>query len=89
MTITQLVLFSTGIIVNAGTFVLGILVGCSLMRKESHDRDRNKATEGSWHQLVNADASRRTGCGKGRCAHEKPEADSAQRAAERRQHHGE
>jgi hypothetical protein len=91
MTLSQFTLVSAGITANALTFVLGILVGCSLMRKEANDRNSNKATEGSdrWHVPINFDVSTGTRCRKGGCANAKPKADSAERAPGQRRDHGE
>jgi hypothetical protein len=92
MTLSDLVLVSAGIAANAATFCLGILVGCSLKRKESNDdRNSNEATEGSrqWHIPPHSSAPCRPGCGAGRCSKPKPEADLAQRAPGQRRDHGE
>jgi hypothetical protein len=91
MTLSDLVLVSAGIAANAATFCLGILVGCSLTRKDSHDRNSNEATEGSrqWHLPTDRSAPCRPGCGAGRCSKPKPEADPVERFAGKRRDHGE
>jgi hypothetical protein len=93
MTLSDLVLVSAGIAANAATFCLGILVGCSLTRKDSHDRNSNEATEGSvsrqWHLPTDRSAPCRPGCGAGRCSKPKPEADPVERFAGQRRDHGE
>jgi hypothetical protein len=92
MTLSDLVLVSAGIAANAATFCLGILVGCSLKRKESNDdRDSNEATEGSrqWHIPTHSSAPCRPGCGAGCRSKPKPEADPVERFAGKRRDHGE
>jgi hypothetical protein len=91
MTLSDLALVSAGIAANAATFCLGILVGCSLTRKDSHDRNSNEATEGSrqWHLPTDRSAPCRPGCGAGRCSKPKPEADPVERFAGKRRDHGE
>jgi hypothetical protein len=91
MTLSDLVLVSAGIAANAATFCLGILVGCSLTRKDSHDRNSNEATEGlrQWHLPTHSSAPCRPGCGAGRCSKPKPEADPVERFAGKRRDHGE
>lgn len=91
MTISQLCLVSLGITANALTFVLGILVGISLSRKESKNDNCNEGTSqvSNWHYPIDRNAEGRPGCGKGRCAHSQPEAGAAERAAAQRRHHGE
>jgi hypothetical protein len=91
MTLSQLALICAGFLLNAATFVLGVMVGLSLSRKDSHDRNSNEATEGSrqWHLPTDRSAPCRPGCGAGRCSKQKPEADLAQRAPGKRRDHGE
>jgi hypothetical protein len=51
MTVSQLALICAGFSLNALTFVLGVMVGCSLSRKDSTHGDRNEGTKGKgyWH----------------------------------------
>jgi hypothetical protein len=55
MTLTHLALISIGHIVLAGTFVLGVLVGISMKRKESLHGYGNEGTQGKgsqwWHDI--------------------------------------
>jgi hypothetical protein len=93
MTLSQLALICAGFSLNAATFVLGVMVGLSLSRKDSHDRNSNEATEGSvsrqWHLPTDRSAPCRPGCGAGRCSKPKPEADPVERFAGKRRDHGE
>jgi hypothetical protein len=53
MTVSQLTLICAGFSINALTFALGVLVGCSLLnRKDStHDRSNDGTKKGPtlWH----------------------------------------
>jgi hypothetical protein len=91
MTLSDLALVSAGIAANAATFCLGILVGCSLTRKDSHDRNSNEATEGSrqWHLPPNGNAPKCNGNGPCGRRQPKPEADPVERFAGKRRDHGE
>jgi hypothetical protein len=90
MTLSDLVLVSAGIAANAATFCLGILVGCSLTRKDSKDdRDYRKEAQEFWHIPTDRSAPCRPGCGAGRCSKPKPEADPVERFAGKRRDHGE
>jgi hypothetical protein len=90
MTLSQLTLVSAGIVVQALTFALGLVVGCSLTRKDSKDdRDYRKEAQEFWHSHANRLAEKGPGCGAGRCSKPKPEADLAQRAPAQRRDHGE
>jgi len=51
MTYHDLALISLGHLVLAGTFVLGVLVGCSLKRKESPNGYGNEGSEAWWHRI--------------------------------------
>jgi hypothetical protein len=83
VTLEQITAVCIGMTFNALTFVLGILVGCSLTRKDSpNDRDSQQKTIPSlWHQPPDLDVAGRTGCRQGGCANAKPEADPVKRAA--------
>jgi hypothetical protein len=90
MTLSQLALICAGFSLNAATFVLGVMVGCSLKRKDSKD-DRDYRTEAQefWHSHANRLSDKGPDCG-ARCrAKPKPEAGFAQRAAGQRIDHGE
>jgi len=54
MTTENLAMLAVGQIIAAGVFALGVLVGCSLHRKDAKD-DSNEGTTkdaGWWHQPV-------------------------------------
>jgi hypothetical protein len=90
MTLSQLTLVSAGIVVQALTFALGLVVGVSLLRKESNDdRDYRKEAQEFWHSHANRLAEKGPGCGAGRCSKPQPEADPVERFAGKRRDHGE
>jgi hypothetical protein len=45
MTVSQLALICAGFSINALTFALGILVGCSLLTRKDSTHDRNEGTK--------------------------------------------
>jgi hypothetical protein len=91
MTLSQLALICAGFSLNAATFVLGVMVGLSLSRKDSHDRNSNEATEGSrqWHLPPHVNAPKCNGNGPCGRRQPKPEADPVERFAGKRRDHGE
>jgi hypothetical protein len=90
MTLSQLTLVSAGIVVQALTFALGLVVGCSLTRKDSKDdRDYRKEAQEFWHSHANRLAEKGPGCGAGCRSKQKPEADPVERFAGKRRDHGE
>jgi hypothetical protein len=90
VTLSQLTLVSAGIVVQALTFALGLVVGCSLTRKDSKDdRDYRKEAQEFWHSHANRLSDKGPDCGAGCRAKPKPEAGFAQRAAGQRIDHGE
>jgi hypothetical protein len=77
MTLEQITAVTIGMTFNAATFVLGVLVGCSLKRKEAFNGDCDTEGEDRRHHAAGdhtAGGSR--GCRPG-CAEPKPEADPA------------
>jgi hypothetical protein len=82
MTTENLAMLAVGQIIAAGVFALGVLVGCSLNRKDAKD-DSNEGTkkdESGWHQPVSGSAEGwAERCG-GSSARKNRETDSAQRA---------
>jgi hypothetical protein len=83
VTIEQLALVACGVTVNGLTFALGLAVGTSLKRKDSHDSDNDQATEGSkrWHLPLDIGAPHRPQLRGAGSANQKPEADPAKRPA--------
>lgn len=80
MTTEDLALIVTGMIVVAGAFSCGVLIGTSL-RKDVRDGDGNEGTEvegksGWWHEPVGLGTANRAGCG-GTCRTGKERAASA------------
>jgi hypothetical protein len=71
MTITDFVWIAVGETLLAATFGLGILVGCSLKKRISHDDyDARKAQAGKdsyWHNAGNGGTPSCNGDGKGGC----------------------
>jgi hypothetical protein len=87
VTLSDLVLVSAGIAANAATFCLGLLVGASLKRKDSHDNSNsNEATEGSrqWHLPPHGNAPRCNGNGPCSRRQPQPEADPVERFVQQR-----
>jgi hypothetical protein len=79
MTLEQITAVCIGMTLNAATFVLGVLVGCSLKRKEAFNGDCNKEGEdGRHHAAGERTAGGPRGCRPG-CAEPKSEADPAKR----------
>lgn len=84
MTVNDVVLVSFGIVVNALTFGLGIMVGVSMRRKEvTHDGNENYPT--AWHD-AGIERRRANGCSarceKG-CANVNAEPGANERASRR------
>jgi hypothetical protein len=63
MTVSQLALICAGFSLNALTFVLGVLVGVSLSRKDSTNDCNEGTEEGYWHLSEH----QRTSGGASRC----------------------
>ena len=70
MTLTDFTWIAVGETLLAGTFALGILVGCSLTRKGlRHDNDTGKAgtagKDSGWYHATNGGTASGNGDGKG------------------------
>jgi hypothetical protein len=83
MTITDFVWIAVGETLLAATFGLGILVGCSLKKRISHDDyDTRKAQAGKdsyWHDAGHPNASSRLGGGAQGCADSQCKTNHAKR----------
>ena len=92
MTLTHLALISIGNIVLALTFVLGVLVGISMKRKESSHDHGNEGTQGKgsqwWHDIERRRFEEVAGrCRSGGCG-SRPKAGPGERAPGERHHDG-
>jgi hypothetical protein len=68
VTLTDFVWIAIGEALLAATFGLGILVGCSLKKRISHDNDTGKTTAGKdsgWYHAGNGGSAAGNGDGKG------------------------
>jgi hypothetical protein len=85
MTIEQITAVCIGMTLNAATFVLGVLVGCSLLkRKEPENGDCDKEAKNHGHHTFEGGSSACSGDSWRRGSEKDSEADSAQRALARR-----
>jgi hypothetical protein len=66
MTLTDFVMIAIGELLLAGTFVLGVMVGVALKRKESLNDNGNsyEAAQGKWHHAGPGNSVRCTGGGR-------------------------
>jgi hypothetical protein len=80
VTLEQITAVTIGMTFNSLTFVLGVLVGCSLMkRKEPENGDCNTEGEVGWHHVAGERTAGGPGGCRAGCTKPKPEADPAKR----------
>jgi hypothetical protein len=78
----NLAMLAVGQIIALGVFALGVLVGCSLNRKDAKDGDNNEGTKNQtwWHTPISTGTQGSSGLG-GQCrTGQKPKANTAERA---------
>jgi hypothetical protein len=79
VTLEQITAVFIGMTFNALTFVLGVLVGCSLKRKEAFNGDCDTEGEDRRHHAAGEHTAGGPGGCRAGCTKPKPEADPAKR----------